>query len=294
MSFFSRIKSKLSNKTPNNIYEKKFVFEWCVTASISLALLAISIHLDTVKSVGNIFYDEIEVNQPSNPSKDIILVAIDDKSISALGGWPLSRKFYASFLQKLADENNKPTAVGFDILFLDPTPSDQVLSDQIKRQRVVLPVEFRYDEISDKKIPIFPISPIKEATSNYGHIEINYDGDGVIRGSKLLSNHFENFALRIYNKKLKYQNVYTRFPMIDPAIGYNTVSLSDALSDHFDRSIFKNKYVLLGATAASLGDRYPTVFSGKHDAGTPGVQIHADLLTALLEHKLIKEASPVN
>jgi PAS domain S-box-containing protein len=63
--------------------------------------------------------------------------------------------------------------------------------------------------------------------------------------------------------------------------------LSDALSKGFDRSVFKDKYVLIGATAPSLGDRYPTIFSGKNDAGTPGVEINADLLSAVLQGTLI-------
>ncbi len=285
MHYFSEIKQLFGVKRHQSRYEKRFVTEWYVTAVITVLILAFFTSWNVVSSIGNIFYDQVQMARKSQPHPDILIVAVDDKSIATLGGWPLSRGYYADLLKKLADEKNQPKKIGFDILFLDPTPSDALLAEQMKRHKVILPVEFRYDEVTQSQQSVYPISPINSAATAFGHIQISYDHDGVIRGSQLEANQAAHFAVAMAGQ-VKPQG-YQRFNMVDPAHGYPIVSLSDALSKDFDRSVFKDKYVLIGATAPSLGDRYPTIFSGKNDAGTPGVEINADLLSAILQGALI-------
>lgn len=55
-------------------------------------------------------------------SDRIAIVEIDDETISAYGGWPLSRDVYALLLVAL--EEAGATAVGFDLLFLGPDQHD--------------------------------------------------------------------------------------------------------------------------------------------------------------------------
>ncbi len=287
MSYLSKIKKLVGFGRYQSRYEKRFVSEWYVTALITALILAFFTSWNVVSSIGNIFYDRIQLAQKSEAHPEILIVAIDDKSIAALGGWPLSRSHYAELLKKLADEQYQPKKIGFDILFLDPTPADQFFSDQMKRHQVTLPVEFRYESSQKIQQGVYPVSPIREAAKSFGHIQITYDHDGVIRGSQLNANQAQHFSAVISGQS--FNSSHERFNMVDPAQGYRMISLSDALANDFDRSVFKNKYVLVGATAASLGDRYPTIFSGKNDAGTPGVEINADLLSAILQGKLIHQ-----
>ena len=46
---------------------------------------------------------------------------------------------------------------------------------------------------------------------------------------------------------------------------------------------------MVGATSVSLGDRYATSYSVKTESGTPGVEINASLLKAILDKQLIKD-----
>jgi CHASE2 domain-containing sensor protein len=285
MSFLDELKKLVGLKQFQSRYEKRFINEWVLTTLITVFILALFSSWHVVSSVGNIFYDQIQQRQKVAVHQDILIVGLDDKSIAELGGWPLSRNHYAQLLKKLADEQNAPKRIGFDVLFLDPKPEDKVFAEQLKRHHVILPVEFRYDEESQSELGVYPVSPIKEAVDGFGHIQITYDQDGVIRGSQLQANGAFHFSAMMADQSVA--KGYKRFSMLDPAHAYPIISLSDALSDHFNRSIFKDKYVLIGAVAPSLGDRYPTVFSGKNDAGTPGVQINADLLSAILDGKLI-------
>lgn len=285
MFFLDELKKLIGLKRYQSRYEKRFINEWILTTLITVFILALFSSWHVVSSVGNIFYDQIQLRQQAPVSRDILIIGLDDKSIGELGGWPLSRNHYAQFLKKLADEQNQPKKIGFDVLFLDPKPEDTAFAEQLKRHHVILPVEFRYDEDTQSEQGVYPVSPIKDAVEGFGHIQITYDHDGVIRGSQLAANGASHFSVMMAAKSVP--DGYKRFGMSDPAHAYHIISLSDALSDSFDRSIFKGKYVLIGAVAPSLGDRYPTVFSGKNDAGTPGVQINADLLGAILNEQLI-------
>jgi PAS domain S-box-containing protein len=272
-------------------YERKFAIEWCVTAAITAITLAFFVSWPFFESTGNLFYDSILTATKTKASEQIVLIAIDDESINKLGGWPLSRSHYTQLLKKLADTKNSPKAVAFDIPFLDETPEDLALAQQMARHHVVMPVELRYQDESPLKHAVLPEMSSQGGNPNYGHVEIHYDADGLIRGAKLYSSGVPHFSLSLSGKKIPPSNEdYKRFPMVDSSAGFKTVSLSDVLANDFPLSTLKDKYLLLGATAASLGDRYPTLYSGVQGSGSSGVEIHASLLNALLQDDLIDQA----
>jgi CHASE2 domain-containing sensor protein len=290
IDFFDRVK-EFALRRINTKYEKKFAIEWCVTAAITAVILTLFISWPFFDSIGNLFYDRIQTATKIKPSDQIVVIAIDDKSISNLGGWPLSRTHYTHLLKKLADSKNLPRVIGFDILFLDDTPADLELAEQMARHHVVLPQELRYQEQSHRKQPVMPVEPLQVIKPSYGHIEISYDSDGVIRGSQLYSSEVPHFSLSLAGKEIRLSGEdYKRFPMVDSSTGFQTISLSDVLDDDFPLDTIKDKYLLVGATAVSLGDRYPTVYSGSQGSGSPGVEIHASLLNALLQGDLIDQA----
>lgn len=290
IKFLNQLKSKLMRHLATQ-YEQKFVLEWVVTSTITALILAMFISWPFFDSLGNLFYDRLQTTSKIQPSDDIVVIAIDDKSLENLGGWPLSRSHYAALLEKLADNKVWPKAIGFDVLFLDDTPADEALAKQMERHRVVLPVELRDQSSAPIKQAVMPVLPIQGAHPNYGHIEINYDSDGVIRGAQLSSSGVPHFALAMLDKdKTLSPQDYKRFPMVDASTGFKTISLSDVLSEEFPIGMLNAKYLLVGATAASLGDRYPTVYSGTLGAGSPGVEIHASLLNGLLQDDLINQA----
>lgn len=54
------------------------------------------------------------------PGPEIALVVVDEKSLAALGRWPLSRGRYADLVERLRQEGAR--VVAFDILFAEPEP----------------------------------------------------------------------------------------------------------------------------------------------------------------------------
>ncbi|HEY6400793.1 MAG TPA: CHASE2 domain-containing protein, partial [Blastocatellia bacterium] len=104
------------------------------------------------------------------------------------------------------------------------------------------------------------------------------------------------------------QNEGARFERLRPArlhldyvgpagsFAERTYSFSDALEGKIEPDKLKDKYVLIGATAAALGDRMATPFAYtesdlplRSDELTPGVEILANSLTTILRERFYRE-----
>jgi CHASE2 domain-containing sensor protein/nitrogen-specific signal transduction histidine kinase len=272
--------------------------EWLLTAVIAFALLGAFVFGDITKPLGNVLYDHFMRLHGFKSTQDIVIVAVDDRALANLGGWPLKREKYTRLLEALDDDRYRPKVIGFDFLFLDSTPDDAELAKQMLRFNTVLPLEFSIQDDHKQTLkPTLPVMPLANS-AGIGHINLAFDNDGVIRGIRMFEKNWAHFSLELHARSNSTQppdlsqSGYRRFRMVDPRIGFPLVSLADAINDKFTRALLKDKFVLVGVTAPSLGDRYPTLYSGKNNASTPGVAILASVLNASLNQSLIEEASP--
>ena len=273
--------------------------EWLLTAVIALILLGTFVFGDVTKPLGNVLYDHFMRLHGFKSTQDIVIVAVDDRALANLGGWPLKREKYTRLLEVLDDDRYRPKVIGFDFLFLDSTPDDGELAKQMLRLNTVLPLEFSVQDDHKQTLkPTLPVMPLANS-AGIGHINLAFDNDGVIRGIRIFEKNWAHFSLELHARSNSAhppdlsQTGYRRFRMVDPRIGFPMISLADAIHDKFTRALLKDKYVLVGVTAPSLGDRYPTLYSGKNNASTPGVAILASVLNASLNQALIEEASSI-
>lgn len=281
----------------NDHYQRKKLLqrEWFLAAALALSLFVSLIFSDFAKPLANVLYDSLMRIGGFEVTQDIVIVAIDDRSIQELGGWPIQRHEYAKLLSKLNDECCRPKAIGFDLLFLDHSQSDENFAIELKKHNSFLPLAFDVQEDASLSLRVTPpVFPLADA-ANLAHINLTFDSDGVIRGFVNKEQVWPHFSLAIQgvnlsNKSKEAEQKYYRFRMVDPNVGFPTVSLSDAIHSKATRTLLRNKYVLVGATAPSLGDRYPTLYSGKNNASTPGVAILASVLNASLQDSLIEVA----
>jgi CHASE2 domain-containing sensor protein/nitrogen-specific signal transduction histidine kinase len=277
---------------------KRLRHEWLLTTAIALALLALLVFADIARPMGNVLYDHLMRLQGFRATQNIVIVSIDDRSLQELGGWPLQRKQYTKLLYRLSDSCCRPKAIGFDLLFLDSTSDDMDLARSMEHHQTVLPLAFKVREENPSALQVtHPVDPLANAAA-LGHINLSFDADGVIRGIQTHEQDWLHFSLALHAKeesksaKSFSSHEYRRFRMVDPRIGFPMISLVDAIDSHISRTLLKDKYVLIGVTAPSLGDRYPTLYSGKNNASTPGVAILASVLNASLNNALIDEATP--
>lgn len=275
--------------------KKRLQGEWLLTVVFALTLLAALVFADLVQPLGNVLYDHLMRLQGFRSTQKIVVVAIDDRSIQELGGWPIQRHEYAKLLSQLNDDCCRPKAIGFDLLFLDSTNDDEHLASQLKKHNSILPLAFNVAEQSESVLQATPpVTPIAES-AKLAHINLSFDADGVIRGFHAKEQAWQHFSLAMHNSVLAPQAArtdlaYYRFRMVDPRIGFPMISFADAIRSKASRTLLQDKYVLIGVTAPSLGDRYPTLYSGKNSASTPGVAILASVLNASLNNALIEVA----
>ena len=298
--------------------------------SLTVAMLLLGLILGWQNGLGRAdqtLYDNFLTHDERPARDDIIIVAIDNYSLAELGRWPWPRKLHAALLDRLTQAD--PRVVGLDIILSEPEraqadgtrPGDELLAEAIKRNgRVVLPVVI--GENATGASESLPIAEFADAARGMGHINLEYDADGVVRSVFLLEGQKNqerpHFSLATLNAVAQlapqYQVALPRFThdsegdkhpslpywqrfahMHIPYAGNNghfqTVPYVSVLKGEVPAEFFKDKIVLVGATAVGMGDAYPTPVSGNSGA-MPGVEINANILASLLDHKSIAVADP--
>lgn len=108
----------------------------------------------------------------------ILVIAIDDQSIEVAGRWPWPRDFHATLLQAM--ESNRPAAVGFDILFVEPDTAhpegDRALAEQADMLGCVV-----FGAVLKEGGQMLLPFPSLRATNHWGLINAERDSDGVLR-----------------------------------------------------------------------------------------------------------------
>ncbi|HEC76513.1 MAG TPA: CHASE2 domain-containing protein [Thermoplasmatales archaeon] len=72
------------------------------------------------------------------PLDDIVIVAIDDKSLQEIGRWPWPRKYFARAINYL----NQSSVIGIDVSFFESAEGDSELANSLKTNKVVLAMEY--------------------------------------------------------------------------------------------------------------------------------------------------------
>ncbi len=90
--------------------------------------------------------------RPPVVPNDILIVAIDEKSIQEVGGWPWGRDVLASLVRKIS--SFRPSVIGIDIIWSEAKQSDDRLAAALKDANAVLAVPFFVPEGKGKTRPV--------------------------------------------------------------------------------------------------------------------------------------------
>ncbi|MBW3012262.1 CHASE2 domain-containing protein [Candidatus Woesearchaeota archaeon] len=214
---------------------------------------------------------------------DIVIIAIDDKSLQEIGRWPWPREEYIKLVPKL--EQSK--VVGIDIAFFEEEENDYKLASELRKLNAVLPVQYDFE----KNTVLKPVDTYYGIDT--GFVNIINDADGIVRDTYLLIDDIEvhkSFAFTVY-EKFRGKEIEPDFDKIiinyagKPG-SFTLYSFSDAVAQDID---FADKIVLIGATAPSLHDEFFTPISeGK---AMSGVEINANIIQTLITKNYIARQS---
>ncbi len=260
--------------------------------------------------VDSVLYDNFLLQMNFGSTEEILIIKIDDKSLSALGRWPWSRNTHAKLLNILTDAQVK--TVGFDILFAEADQSDRhadsLFAQAIARNgNVVLAVSPENYYNTQQVGEVLPLSLFAEHALALGHVELHLDSDGICRSIYLYagqgSAHWPAFGFALgKNSRLQRttipdsltinssdeatqwrRNKKYLIPFVNSSESINSVSYIDVLNHQVTKQKLKDKIVLIGASASGLGDIIATPFGISHRLMS-GVEINANVLAGLLNN----------
>jgi CHASE2 domain-containing sensor protein/signal transduction histidine kinase len=284
---------------------------WSVLLTASLAILALN-WLSPPVRIDNLIYDFVLRMAPPRASDRILIVAIDNRSLAELGRFPWPRDIHARLIDRLAGA--RPVAIGYDVLFPEPSAEDAVLARAIAGAgNVVLPQEIEIpgpDGAASRFLP--PVDPIGGAGRAIAHVVTRPDRDGVVRGIDRLTDgegrrilHMGEALAALAEGDLATLDrsrpasgatilapARDLIPFVRGPGAYPEASFADVLAGRLPANFLEGRIVLVGATAAGLGDRFSTPMSGKLET-MAGVELHANYVDSLLADRLVHPVEPV-
>jgi len=234
---------------------------------------------------------------------DIVIVAIDDASLSAYGRWPWPRPLIAQLFEQVAA--GQPRGVAVDLFLTEPDRDREVdrrLTQAIARLPGSVLATFRAETYGVRHF-VQPLPQFAAAAGQLGHVHVEVDPDAVVRSVYLLEGPIRpdvpHFALALLQRigaapavlpgqqrakaaptpGLWQRDHWFRVPFSGPPGHFTRISATDALAG-IDLDRLRGKLVLIGASASGLGDAYAVPTSGTSRL-MPGVEISAHTLDAL-------------
>jgi adenylate cyclase len=250
----------------------------------------------------------MRVQVGTEPDPRILVVDIDEESLSKVGPWPWPRERVADLVDTLLAHYGA-RGVALDILLPEPTGSsgDTRLA-LLARHGPVVPAQ-AFDFTHGRPQPIrdgvlggavagYPSGvPATGFIANYaqlaaaphvGAIGFIPDADGSLRRLPLVTEfegkRYPALSLALANccaggKPLTPDGGMTRVDFRRDWNAYTVVSASDILDNAIDPGSASGRLVLVGSSSLGMGDRVTTPLG----ASRPGVAVHAVMLSSLLD-----------
>lgn len=242
---------------------------------------------------------------------DIVIVAIDDRSLAEIGRWPWRRAVHATLVNRLTDDG--AAAVGLDLILSEADTADQAsdaaLAAAIERNgRVALPIALAPAERPELQDQV-PLATFRDGAAALGFSQVRPDADGMIRRLRLRSGSGDapvpSFALAVARIARASggegggglgigpfgQGDELLLPFAGPPGHFERVSYVDVLRGATPAGFFRNRVVLIGATATGLVGSHATPVSGLNQAMS-GVEINANAILALREGIAVRTLPP--
>ncbi len=250
------------------------------------------------------FLEDLLVSEKKINS-DIVIIAIDNESISKIGQWPWPREVFAKAIINL--EAYSPKAVGFDVMFSEPSRAgdgdDKKFAEAMRRVKypLVMPIEFTEIKLdgrrayADQKTPVIKGIPLFESERQVssGHVNLILDRDGIVRKVPLWIGFdnsniiYKSLGFKVAEEAgLPAKTLYTplsveRIVFAGPPGSIPKIPFWKLAEGQKDLPL-QNKIVFIGSTAADLHDDKPTPFS--KGTAMSGVEIHAGIANMSLEN----------
>ncbi|MBY4897920.1 CHASE2 domain-containing protein [Cupriavidus sp. AU9028] len=285
-------------------FHVRTLVEWLLLTLLVVALALSRSHFDWGKRLDRAIYDVGIAAQPHAARPDIVIVAIDDRSLQGVGRWPWRRAVLADLIDRVSAGG--AAVIGVDVLLVEPDrlhpDDDRMLAASIARAgNVVLPA--MADPVPGGYRIRYPLPELRAAV---GHINITLDSDGLARHIWLREGRqgewLDHLVVRMIQigkaaqplSRYRAEDVREhadggwerqyrlRIPFAGPPGTFTTLSALDLMNGAVPGEALRGKTVLIGAVATGLGDMFAAPMSRRGD-GISGVELLANATQTLLD-----------
>mgnify|MGYP000662128461 CR=1 FL=1 len=142
------------------------------------AAVAVAIGWHWLARVDGVLYDHALRHGWREGPRDIVIIAIDDESLQAIGPWPWRRAIHAEAIKQAHAAGAR--SVLLNLLLTEPDPTqDAALATALPGAHVVLPVAPPAPG-SGGEGALLPVAPLRGSVQ-LGHADAAADPDGVVR-----------------------------------------------------------------------------------------------------------------
>lgn len=289
--------------------------EWALTAALAASIVTYMVVNETLDRADTAIYDALMQLGQREPLDDIVIIAIDNPSLQALGRWPWPRALHSDLLNTLAKA--KPKAVAYDVLFVEPDADPQADLNLAAAMKAAGPVYLPLlidvpGPNGAAALAIEPAGPLKLAAAGVGQVNLHFDRDGAARSVFIGESDGERRWLHLMelmrrgalglappgaaetvpehgSDQALMRDGRMLIPFAGPPGHFRTVSFVDVVRGEVPEAVFHNRLVLIGATGEGLGDRYPTPLTSETEVMS-GVELQANILDAMLTGRAISPA----
>ncbi len=99
---------------------RRALVEWGLVAVLSALLVGWMALTPVADGADNLVYDALMRAEAGPADADIVIIAIDDRSLESLGQWPWPRDLHAHLIDRLTQAQAGPVA--YDVLFTEASP----------------------------------------------------------------------------------------------------------------------------------------------------------------------------
>lgn len=300
------------------MFEKRRFFNKSgIFFATSLAVITfVLVFYKAFEPVELLVYDRMLRFQDAAYSEDVVVVAMDEKSLQKYGPLPWPRKLHAKAIEQLTKAG--VSAVGYDVLFDKPRDEgDEALAEAVRKNgKVVFPVIIDELKQGGQLIELQPYPELYQASSELGLVHFELGNDNIARGVYLKAGlgepYWRTFAaevLDVANGAASYsypfqsdsqgknsydltkieKEFHVYIPYKNNSDYFPKVSFVDLVEETFDLNQLKGKTVFVGvtATAARNADFLPVPVD-RDGQIMSGVEINATLFEGLNNNAVIR------
>ena len=242
-------------------------------------------------------YDKQLQILPTRADPQILIIEIDEQSLSLLGEWPWPRSYHGQMIERLTQAD--VAAIAYNVVFTSfnqQDKSDLLLAQAIEKSgRTILPLYFDRLLKSGEVSEVLPADAFHQY-AGLGHVNSYLDSDGTLRKIRLMERFYDHqwphfsYASFLFNQP--YSTLYDQagkdvyIPFVNEG-DFDRLSFIDVLTGAVPLAELSQRTVFVGMTATSMGDPLITPVDDK-GRQSPAVDINANIYQALKDESIIQ------